>query len=190
MCYNKSKVMITQHKKAIITLKNGGVIAFPTETVYGIGALLSCPKAVARLYKIKKRSRSKPLQVLVASLKQARELGIFNDKALKLAKQKWPGPLTLVVRKTAQVPKLVTGGTNKVGLRIPAHRTVLDLLRQVGPIVATSANEAGEEPALTAGEVKKRLPGLDLVLAGRVRTGKPSQVIDASEAEGDLVILR
>ncbi len=178
------------NKKAVNTLKNGGVIAFPTETVYGIGALLSRPKAVARLYKIKKRPRSKPLQVLVASLKQARELGIFNDKALKLARQKWPGPLTLVVRKTAQVPKLVNGGGNKVGLRIPAHRTVLDLIRKVGPIVATSANEAGEKPALTAKEVEERLPGLDLVLPGRIRTGNPSRVVDASEAEGDLVVLR
>ncbi len=177
-------------KKAVNTLKNGGVIAFPTETVYGIGALLSQPKVVARIFKIKKRPRSKPLQILVASLKQAGELGIFNDKALELAKQKWPGPLTLVVRKTAKVPKLVNGSGNKVGLRIPAHRTVLDLIRKAGPIVATSANETGEKPALTAKEVKERLPGLDLVLPGRVRTGKPSQVIDASEAEGDLVILR
>lgn len=182
--------MTTQHKKAVNTLKNGGVIAFPTETVYGIGALLYRPKAVARLFKIKKRPRSKPLQVLVASLKQARELGIFNDKALALAKRNWPGPLTLVVRKTAKVPKLVTGGTEKVGLRIPAHRTVLDLIRRVGPIAATSANEAGERPALTAKEVKEKLPGVDFILPGRVRSGKPSKVVDASEAEGDLVILR
>jgi L-threonylcarbamoyladenylate synthase len=167
-------------KKAINILKSGGVIAFPTETVFGIGALLSQPKAIRRIYKIKKRTRSKPLQVLVASLRQAKELGKFSDQAEKLAKKSWPGPLTLVVYKTSKVPKLITGGTNKVGLRIPAHRMILKLIRAVGPIVATSANEAGEKPALTVNEVKQKLPALDYILPGRVKHGKASRVIDAT----------
>jgi|SRR3989338_530224 len=168
--------------KAQKILKSGGVIAFPTETVFGIGALLSKPKAIRQIYKIKKRPRGKPLQVLVASLKQAKELGKFNAQAEKLAKKSWPGPLTLVVYKTAKVSKLITGGTNKVGLRIPAHRTVLKLIRVVGPIVATSANEAGESPALTSKEIKKRLPAIKFVLPGRPKLGKASQVIDTTSA--------
>jgi L-threonylcarbamoyladenylate synthase len=168
-------------EKATKILKSGGVIAFPTETVYGIGALLSNPKAIANIYKIKKRPRSKPLQILIASLKQALELGKFNAKALQLAKKKWPGPLTLVVYKTNKVPKFVTGGTNKVGLRMPAHKKMLKLIRKVGPIVATSANKSGEKPALTAAEVKGKLPGGDYILRGRTKTGRPSRVIDTTK---------
>jgi L-threonylcarbamoyladenylate synthase len=167
-------------KKAINILKSGGVIAFPTETVYGIGALLSRPKAIRRIFKIKKRPKSKPLQILVSSMKQALELGKFDAKALTFAKKRWPGPLTLVVYKTDKVPKLITGGTNKVGLRIPAHRTILNLIRKVGPIAATSANISGENPFLDTEEVERGLPDLDYVISGRVKIGKASKVIDAT----------
>jgi L-threonylcarbamoyladenylate synthase len=168
-------------KTAIRKLKAGGVVAFPTETVYGIGALISKPKAIARIYKIKKRPRSKPLQVLVSSLRQAKELGIFNAEALRLAKKDWPGPLTLVVKKTKKVPAMVSPGKT-VGLRVPAHRTVLDLIRKVGPIVATSANISGEKSFLNSKEVTAGLKGLNYVLSGRVRLGKASKVIDTTSA--------
>ncbi|MCU0640515.1 MAG: L-threonylcarbamoyladenylate synthase [Candidatus Margulisbacteria bacterium] len=155
--------------RAIKALKAGGVIAFPTETVYGLGALLSRPKAIARIYKIKKRPRSKPLQVLVSSLRQAKELGIFNAQALRLAKKGWPGPLTLVV----------PGRKGKtIGLRVPAHRTVLNLIRKVGPIAATSANISGQKPFHRGAEVAAGLKGLDLVLYGRVRLNRASRIID------------
>jgi L-threonylcarbamoyladenylate synthase len=172
--------MINQLKKAVKTLNSGGVIAFPTETVYGIGALLRDKKAIARIFALKNRPRTKPLQVLVASLEQAKRLGKFNKQALALAKNGWPGPLTLVVKKKRTVPKIVTGGRSTVGLRVPDHKTALELIKQCGPIVATSANEAGEKPALTAKEVKRKVPGIDLILAGKIKTGTPSQVIDAT----------
>lgn len=167
--------------KAAKILKSGGIIAFPTETVYGIGALLSKPKAIRKIYKIKKRPRSKPLQILIASMKQALELGKFDAKAFEFAKKRWPGPLTLVVHKTSKVPKLITGGTDKVGLRMPAHRTTLELIRKCGPIAATSANISGEKPFLNAKEVLAGLTGLDYVIPGRVRIGKASRVIDATK---------
>lgn len=163
--------------KAIKILKMGGVVAFPTETVYGIGAALNQPAAIRRIYKIKNRPRNKPLQVLIGTLEEAKELGIFNKQALSLAKA-WPGPLTLVVNKTKLVPKLVTGGTQKVGLRIPDHKKVLALIKKVGPLVATSANKAGEEPALTAQRVKEILPEVDYIIPGRVKIGKASKVIE------------
>jgi L-threonylcarbamoyladenylate synthase len=173
--------MVTKNfKTAGRLLKLGQVIAFPTETVFGLGALLSRPQGIKKIYKLKNRPRSKPLQVLVASLSQAKQLGIFNHVALSIAKKGWPGPLTLVVYKTRLVPKIVTGGTNKVGLRIPKHRTILELIRKCGPIVATSANEAGKNPALSAKEVKFLLPGLAFILPGRVKTKKASKVIDAT----------
>jgi len=166
--------------KAIKILKMGGVIAFPTETVYGIGAALNQPAAIKRIFKIKNRPRSKPLQVLVSTLDEAKSLGVFNKQALSLAKA-WPGPLTLVVNKTNLVPKLVTGGTQKVGLRIPDHKIVLALINKIGPLVATSANKAGEEPALTAQRVKEILPEIDFIIPGRVKIGKSSKVIEVGK---------
>lgn len=171
---------------AIKILRAGGVVAFPTETVFGIGALLSQPRAIKKIFKLKNRPLSKPLQILVASLEQAQILGIFNDQALKLAKKYWPGPLTLVVQKKKIVPKLVTGGTIKVGLRVPNHRTILELIKKCGPIVATSANIAGAQPALTAKEAKAIIT-VDYVLPGKVRIGKASKVIDST---ADIRIIR
>jgi L-threonylcarbamoyladenylate synthase len=168
-------------RQAVKILKQGGVIAFPTETVYGIGALLSQKRAVRKIYQIKNRPRSKPLQILVANLRQAKELGRFSAQALSFAQKHWPGPLTLVVPKTNKVPKLVTAGTNKVGLRIPAHSLTLRLLRRCGPLAATSANLSGEKPFLTPQEVKKNLPKVDYILPGRVKLGKASKVVDATK---------
>ena len=186
MCYNKIG-MDKKLEKAVNTLKTGGVIAFPTETVFGLGARLKDKKAVARIFAIKKRPRTKPLQILVASLEQARQLGKFNKQALELAQKGWPGPLTLVVKKKKTVPKIVTGDRSTVGLRIPAHKLALKLIKQCGPIVATSANRAGEKPALTASQVKKLLPDIDYILPGRVVSGKPSKVVDATK---ELKVLR
>ena len=166
--------------KAVKALKSGGIIAFPTETVYGIGALLKDKKAIAKIFAIKRRPNTKPLQVLVASLEQAKKLGNFNKQALKLAANGWPGPLTLVVKKKRTVPQIVTGGRSTVGLRVPDHKLALELIKLCGPIVATSANEAGEKPALTAQEVKRKVPEVDLILSGKIKTGTPSQVIDAT----------
>jgi L-threonylcarbamoyladenylate synthase len=168
-------------KKAAKILRSGGVIAFPTETVFGIGACLDKPQAIKRIFKIKKRPRNKPLQILISSLRQASKMGEFDLIKLRFAKRNWPGPLTLVVKKTGVVPKLATGGSNKVGLRMPAHRTALELIRKCGPIVATSANISGEEPFLNAGQVKKSLKGLDYIISGRVKLGKASNVIDATK---------
>jgi L-threonylcarbamoyladenylate synthase len=173
--------MNDQLKIAIKTLKTGGVIAFPTETVFGLGAWLKNKNAVAKIFEIKKRPRTKPLQVLVASLAQAKKLGTFNKQALELAKKNWPGPLTLIVKKKQTVPKIVSGGRSTVGLRVPDHKIALELIRLCGPLAATSANESGEKPALTARQVKQRLPQIDYVLPGRAGSGKPSAVVDTTE---------
>lgn len=166
-------------KKAIKVLKSGSVIAFPTETVFGIGACLDQPKAIKQIFKLKGRSRKKPLQILIGNMRQAKKLGKFNQQALELAK-KWPGPLTLVLYKTRKVPKFITGGSKKVGLRMPDHKKILELIKKCGPIVATSANKAGEKPASTVKAVRKNLPEIEFILPGRVNSGKASKVIDAT----------
>ena len=136
-------------KKAARALKTGGVVAFPTEPVFGIGAALDQPKAIKQIFKIKNRPKNKPLQILIDSMEQAEKLGRFSKKSKDYARRNWPGP-TLILPKTDKVSKLVTGGSSKVGLRMPDHKTVLTLIKKCGPIVATSANRAGEAPALSA----------------------------------------
>lgn len=169
-------------KKAATILKAGGVVAFPTETVYGIGAALDNSKAVERIFIIKKRPKNKPLQVLVATLSQAKKLGKFSKAGFDFARHKWPGPFTLVVNKTKKVPKIVTGGRLKVGIRMPDHKIIFELIRKCGPIVASSANKSGEKPALNAKEVKKNLPDIDYVIAGgKAKIRKASAVIDISQ---------
>ncbi len=167
-------------KQALAVLRAGGVIAFPTETVFGIGALISKKTAVRRIFRMKKRPLSKPLQVLVADLKQARKLGRFGPKALALAKASWPGPLTLVVRKKRAVPSWVVSGGKTVGIRIPDHKTAIALLRLSGPLAATSANLSEARPALTAKDVKNSLQNVDYIVPGRVKTGVASKVIDTT----------
>lgn len=166
-------------KQAVKALKTGRVIAFPTETVFGLGAALNKPRAVKLIFKIKGRPRNKPLQILVSSLEQAKELGRFIPRTERYARRKWPGP-TLILPKTRKVSKLVTGGSSKVGLRIPKHKTTLKLIEECGPIVATSANKSGEKPALTAVQAGKILPEVKHILSGRSKSGKPSQVIDTT----------
>ncbi|MFC1637423.1 L-threonylcarbamoyladenylate synthase [Candidatus Margulisiibacteriota bacterium] len=120
------------------------------------------------------------MQVLVGSMEQAKKLGKFSQKAESYARKKWPGP-TLIVPKTRNVTKLVTGGSSKVGLRLPDHRTILRLIKECGPIAATSANRSGAKPALTAAQVKRSLPEVKFVLSGRIKSGKPSPVIDTTK---------
>lgn len=168
-------------RKAIKTLKSGGVIAFPTETVFGIGALLTKPEAIQRIFEIKRRPKNKPLQILIATMTQAKKLGRFNKMAFELAEKHWPGPLTLVIPKTKLVPKIATGGTSKVGLRMPDHKAALELIKKCGPIVASSANRSEEKPALTTKEVKEKLPEVDYIVPGRVKSGRASKVIDVTK---------
>ena len=165
---------------ALKVLKSGGVIAFPTETVFGIGASLNSPKGIRKIFRIKGRPKNKPLQVLVATLEQAKKLGDFSRKALEFARKKWPGPYTLVLPKTRKVSKLVTGGSKKVGLRMPDHKLALALIKKCGPIVASSANRSGTRPALTVKEVKQKLPEVAWIVSGKVKKGKASKVIDTT----------
>lgn len=157
-------------KKAIQILKSGGVIIFPTETVYGIGTLASNEKAIKRIYEIKKRPSDKPLQILIADLKQVESLAQdISTKARELIKKYWPGPLTLVF-------KARSGGS--VGIRMPKHDWLLKLIKEIGPLAATSANLSGEPESLSAQEV--RIEADLLIDGGKCKLGEASTVIDVS----------
>jgi L-threonylcarbamoyladenylate synthase len=147
-------------------LRSGQLVAFPTETVYGLGANALDPVAVARIYESKGRPPTSPLIVHVSSIDMARSLvSAWPQAAGVLAAACWPGPLTLVLPKLPHVPDIVTAGLPTVGIRMPAHPLALELIREAGiPVAAPSANRFSELSPTQADHV--RLPGVALVLDG------------------------
>ncbi len=166
---------------AAALLRKGGVVAIPTETVYGLGANALDPIAVARVFEIKERPRFDPLIVHVPDEMSARALALkWTLTAEKLAKRFWPGSLTIVVPKQRIVPDIVTAGLPSVALRVPDHALTLALLRAVQlPIAAPSANPFGAVSPTTAAHVRDSLGSkVDLVLdGGPCRTGVESTVL-------------
>jgi L-threonylcarbamoyladenylate synthase len=150
-------------------IRRGGLVAFPTETVYGLGAnALDCD-AVARIYAVKCRPLASPLIVHVADEAMARTLvADWPERAHELALRFWPGPLTLVLKKACIVPDVVTAGLDSVGVRVPAHPIALELIRQAGvPIAAPSANRFTEISPTTAAHVRESLgDAVDMILDG------------------------
>ena len=138
-------------------LRDGGLVVFPTETVYGLGANALDASAVRRIYALKGRPATSPLIVHVASIEQARELAAeWLPEAERLARQYWPGPLTIVVPKKSTIPDEVTAGLPTVGLRMPRHPVALELLRAAGvPIAAPSANRFAQLSPTTAEHVRE-----------------------------------
>lgn len=159
----------TDIRHAAELIRAGRLVAFPTETVYGLGANALDAAAVERIFVAKGRPKTSPLIVHVASIEIARSLSLDWPRfAEKLAAAFWPGPLTMVVRKRADIPSIVTAGLDTVGIRMPAHPLALELLREAGlPIAAPSANRFTELSPVEAGHVRDSLGDrVDLILDG------------------------
>jgi L-threonylcarbamoyladenylate synthase len=171
-------------------LGRGGLVAFPTDTVYGLGTLVFDGPAVERIYAAKQRPVEKAIPVLIGSLDDLpRLVPAVPALAERLAAAFWPGPLTLVLPKRPEVPASVSAGET-LGVRIPDHPVALGLLRQAGPMAVTSANLSGQASPCSAAEVLEQLDGrIDLVIdGGRTPGGVPSTVVDCLGA--GLKILR
>ncbi|MGA7483276.1 MAG: L-threonylcarbamoyladenylate synthase [Bradyrhizobium sp.] len=163
-------------------LREGGLVAFPTETVYGLGADAAQAPAVAAIYEAKGRPSFNPLIAHVADLKAARQIARFDATATELAEAFWPGPLTLVLPKTAHCPvaELATAGLDTVAIRVPAHPVAQSILRAFGgAVVAPSANLSGHVSPTTAPHVAGDLTGrVDLIIdGGPVNVGVESTII-------------
>ncbi len=168
--------------KAAQLLKAGGLVAFPTDTVYGVGVYAFLPQAVERIYLVKERPLNKAIPLLLDSPESlpnvARDI---SAKAWSLAREYWPGALTLVLYRRPVVPDIVTGGGPTVAVRVPDHSFTLQLIQAVGaPLATTSANMTGCPDPQTAHEVAEYLEGkIDLILdGGPCPGGMPSTVID------------
>jgi L-threonylcarbamoyladenylate synthase len=165
-------------------LQRNGLVAFPTDTVYGVGALAFQAEAVEKLYTIKERSKEKAIPVLIAHPADLKRVaGELTPTAQRLAEKFWPGPLTLVVSKQPSLPEAVSAAAT-VGVRVPDQPLTQQLLELTGPLAVTSANLSGAPAALTADEVLAQLSGrIELLLdGGRVLGGQPSTVVDCSGA--------
>ena len=155
--------------RAANLLRAGGLVAIPTETVYGLGANALDAEAVARIYAVKRRPPTSPLIVHVDSIEMAQSLvAAWPEDAALLARKFWPGPLTIVLPKTSAIPTIVTAGLPSVGLRMPAHPVALALIRAAGvPLAAPSANRFTELSPTTADHVRRSLDGdVDFILDG------------------------
>jgi L-threonylcarbamoyladenylate synthase len=167
-------------------LAEGGLVGFPTETVYGLGADATNPAAIARLYQAKGRPSFNPLIAHVGDLEAARRIGVFDAQATALAEAFWPGPLTLVLPRTRDcaVADLATAGLDTVAIRVPAHPVALEILRAFNrPVVAPSANLSGHVSPTTAAHVQSDLAGrIDLIVdGGAVAVGVESTIVGCFE---------
>src|SRR5919202_2722131 len=176
--------------RAAAVLKQGGLVAFPTETVYGLGANALDAAAVARIFAAKGRPAYNPLITHVADVAGARRLARhWPESAERLAAAFWPGPLTVVVPKRPEVPDAVTAGLDSVAVRVPAHPVALALLREAAlPVAAPSANRSTQLSPTTARHVEQALGDrVDLILdGGPTRVGIESTVVDLT---GDVPVL-
>lgn len=181
-------------KKAIEVSDGGGVIIYPTDTLYGLGADALSDEAVAKIYAIKGREEKKPIHAIVEDMIMAEKYAEVNDVARKLAKAFFPGPLTLILKKRKGIDTGITRGIDTIGIRIPDNKFCLALAREFGkPITTTSANKSGEKPERSVGKIIAQLGEVaalvDLVIdAGELQPSLPSTVVDVSP--GETVILR
>jgi L-threonylcarbamoyladenylate synthase len=171
---------IQQIQLAAQIIKDGGLVAFPTETVYGLGANALNPDAVAKIFSEKERPSFDPLIVHIALISDLQLLtNCVDERVYKLAEKFWPGPLTIVLPKRDIVPDIVTSGLPTVGIRMPNNKIALELIKSSGyPIAAPSANKFGRISPTTADHVRKQLPSVSCILDGGSTTiGIESTVI-------------
>jgi L-threonylcarbamoyladenylate synthase len=167
--------------EAVRVLRGGGLICYPTDTVYGIGAAAGDDEAVRRLFAAKGRSPEKALPLLLAEAPDARRVAEVTPTAESLAVRFWPGPLTIVMRKAAGYRSAALAGGETVALRVPDHDLVRDIVRALGePVTGTSANRAGAPAPVTAAEVAEQVgDSVDLIIdGGRSAARVESTVID------------
>ena len=177
-------------RKAAEVLVSGGVIIYPTETLYGIGALATNERAVNRVFDIKGRASGKPIPVLVKNIEMLIEFAEVTPLGLKLTREFLPGPLTLVLRQKRKLPDIISGGTGKVGFRISSHPFVKSLFEFLDePITSTSANLSGEENLLSFHEIYGEFRDLvDLIVdGGRLFPSKGSTVVDLTTTPPTMV---
>ena len=180
-----NKDYISALREAVLVLKQGGVVIYPTDTIYGIGCNSLDKKAVKRIFEIKDRSFKKPLSVIVRNMIWAKELAYISKKNEVVLNKIWPGRITAILFKRDIMPNLVTSGHKTIGIRIPDYGLTNRLLKFFGyPLISTSANISGQEPTNDINEIIKIFSGRltkqpDLIIdAGILPKSEPSAIVD------------
>jgi L-threonylcarbamoyladenylate synthase len=180
-----------QYRHAAVVLRSGGIVALPTDTVYGLCAVATDAAAVERIYEIKGRDPGQALPVFAGSVEQAGLIAEMTAPARALAAKFWPGALTIVLRRKPSFATRAAAGGDTIAVRVPGDAVIRELALQLGPLTGTSANLAGRDECHTAADVRAQLgDAVDLVVDAAVAaTGKPSTLVDCTEA-GVVRVLR
>ena len=169
-------------EEAARVIRDGGLVIFPTDTLYGLGANAFNQAAVERMFQVKRRGREKAVSVLVASFAEAESLTEeVPPPVLNLMSHFWPGPLTLLFKANDKVPAILTANSKKIGISIPDNKVALALIKASNtPLTGSSANLSGEPDPLRVEEVERELSGqVELIIdGGKLKSGKPSTVVD------------
>jgi len=183
-------------EKAVEVLKAGGIIIYPTDTIYGLGCDIFNKKAVEKIYRIKKREKNKPMSIICPDLKEVAKYAIIQNYAYRLMKKTLPGPYTFILKARQETPKTILAKNKTIGIRIPDNQICLDLASKLGnPIISTSLNISGEAVLTNPGKLSKEMANkIDLIIDAGVLPDIPSSIIDLSnqnpmvlrEGKGDL----
>jgi tRNA threonylcarbamoyl adenosine modification protein (Sua5/YciO/YrdC/YwlC family) len=175
-------------RRAVEALEAGEVIAYPTDTVYGLGCDLFNKKAVDRLYQIKQMDRSHNLAFICADLSEIARYAIVENQVYRVLRRFLPGPYCFILEATREVPKIVHMKRKTVGIRVPDHQVILDVVRGLGrPIISTTAQRPGEDPFVDPKELDMAFKGLALVLDAGAGGMIPTTVIDLTKRPAEIV---
>ncbi len=177
-------------QRVVDILRNGGVIAYPTDTVYGIGCDIFNKKAIERIYQLKRKDKKSPLSFVCSDLSHISEFAKISNYAYRIMKRHLPGPYTFILNASSSVPKVLMPRKKTVGIRIPDNNITLSIVKTLGnPVISTSANISGQETGSDPYDIESQLKhSLDEIVDGGILAGDPSTVIDLT---GDMpVVLR
>ena len=172
-------------KEAAELLKEGKVVAFPTDTVFGLGAIYENEEALIALKESKGRPENKPIPTMVADVEQMKSIAYVSDEAIRLAKAFMPGAFTIILKKKEYIPDYITNGFDTIGIRIPDDEFVLNLIKECQkPLLVTSANLSGHETGLIDTQVLEQLDGrIDAIVLGEAMGKNASTIVDTSKDE-------
>ena len=179
---NSEHPEIKKVERVIELLKKGGVMIYPTDTIYGLGCDIFNKKAIEKIYQLKKRERKKPLSIICADIKEVAKYAIIQDYAYRLMKKYLPGPYTFILKAKNKMPKTFLSKNRTVGIRIPANQICLEIAQKLGnPIITTSLNVSGEEVMADPKELSKEMQNkIDIIINSGPLPKEASSIIDLS----------
>ena len=169
-------------EQVVDVLKNGGIIVYPTDTIYGLGCDIFNKKAITKIYQLKKREQKKPMSIICTDLREIAKYALINDYSFQILKKSLPGPYTFILRAKSQTPKTVLSKNKTVGIRIPDNRICSEIVKKLGsPIITTSLNMSGEKVLTNPSQLSKEVFNkIDLIIDAGNLSQEPSSVIDLS----------